>query len=202
MSGYTGFIPGLLLVCPCSDALTVAVPPAGFNYRDVWRQRVLRENQAAENFTVELRDTSGNARAAVHLGNRRVRIRGLGRGEFVISIRVSGYQTIEETEDLNFTSVHGLTFYLKSSPPNAACPSPAISPHTSLAMPAKGPGLDGMRARKPSMRRRTRPRPSRTLSKLPRSRRITMKRTTRREWRKLHWASATTRRRVFAKRSS
>ena len=45
--------------------------------------------------------------------------RGLGRGEFVISIRVSGYQTIEETEDLNFTSVHGLTFYLKSSSPNA-----------------------------------------------------------------------------------
>jgi len=101
------------------------------------------ENQApAENVTVELRDTSGNLLAPQSTSaTGAFEFRGLGRGEFVISIRISGYQPIEETEDLNFTSVHGLTFYLKSSSPGVRAPKTGnISAHE-LGMPQKARDL-------------------------------------------------------------
>ena len=101
------------------------------------------ENQApAENVTVELRDTSGSLLAPQSTSaTGAFEFRGLGRGEFVIAIRVSGYQPIEETEDLNFTSVHGLTFYLKSNSPNARVSKPGnISAHE-LGMPQKARDL-------------------------------------------------------------
>jgi tetratricopeptide (TPR) repeat protein len=93
---------------------------------------------AAENVTVELRDQSGDLFASQSTtSSGAFEFRGLGRGEFVIAIRISGYQTIEESEDLNFTSVHGLTFYLKSSSPNKPTSKPGnISAHE-LALPQK-----------------------------------------------------------------
>jgi tetratricopeptide (TPR) repeat protein len=96
----------------------------------------------AENVAVELRDTSGNLFASQSTtSSGAFEFRGLGRGEFVISIRISGYESIEETEDLNFTSVHGLTFYLKSNSPNTRTSKPGnISAHE-LAVPQKARDL-------------------------------------------------------------
>jgi Flp pilus assembly protein TadD len=101
------------------------------------------ENQApAENITVELRDTSGSLLAPQSTSaTGAFEFRGLGRGEFVIAIRVSGYQPIEEPVDLNFTSVHGLTLYLTSNSPNTrASKSGNISAHE-LSMPQKARDL-------------------------------------------------------------
>ncbi|MFZ0584585.1 MAG: tetratricopeptide repeat protein [Candidatus Acidiferrales bacterium] len=98
--------------------------------------------KAAENITVELRDAAGNLLAPqTTSGSGGFEFRQLPRNLYVIAIRVSGYERVEETEDLSFTSVHGLTFYLKSDAvvPTASQPG-NISAHE-LSMPQKARDL-------------------------------------------------------------
>jgi tetratricopeptide (TPR) repeat protein len=95
-------------------------------------------NAPAENVTVELRDTSGSLispQATNQSGS--FEFRNLPRGQYVIAVQISGYQAIDETEDLTFTSVHNLSFYLKSNSSNKPTAKPgSISAHE-LAVPQK-----------------------------------------------------------------
>lgn len=100
--------------------------------------------KAAENITVELRDAAGNLLAPQSTsGSGGFEFRRLPRNQYVVVIHVSGYDRVEETEDLSFTSVHGLTFYLKS---DAAAPTGSqpgtVSAHE-LSMPARARDLMG-----------------------------------------------------------
>jgi tetratricopeptide (TPR) repeat protein len=99
-------------------------------------------NAPAENVTVELRDTSGSLispEATNQSGS--FEFRNLPRGQYVIALRISGYLPIDETEDLSFTSVHNLAFYLKSNSPSTRPSKPGnISAHE-LAIPQKARDL-------------------------------------------------------------
>jgi len=97
----------------------------------------------AENVSVELRDTSGDLLASPQVTDASggFEFFHLARNQYVIAIRNMGYHTIEETVDLSFNSVHGLTFYLKSDSTGARVSKPGnISVHE-MSIPQKARDL-------------------------------------------------------------
>jgi tetratricopeptide (TPR) repeat protein len=93
---------------------------------------------AAGNVSVELRDAEGNLLAPQSTSDSgEFEFRQLPRNSYVIVIQATGYQRVEEPVDLSFTSVHGLTFYLKSDARAPSSTRPGnISAHE-LSMPQK-----------------------------------------------------------------
>ena len=100
-------------------------------------------NEPAENVSVELHSAEGSIMAVIPTSSTGwFEFRGLPRGEYVIQINASGFEPVNFSVDLTFSSSRGNDIYLKPRPNGSPNPSngQSVSAHE-LSMPKEARAL-------------------------------------------------------------